>query len=270
MLNSEPFALPFTPIPAYTEAMNPNLRASDDDRQRIADALGEAVSRGQITLPEMEERIGSAWEAVTVADLFPLIDDLIPNPESVLSSSLPVPRPDYPVAPAPVTPPPVSPHSAVGDNPYAPAQASQSIPPLDVAKQYVIPGLDGSSVSACMMFGLERSGDWVVAPQHTNVTIMGGSVIDLTRARLTAPQTTITAVAIMGGIQVIVPEDIRVTVTGIGIMGGFGSSTGKSVTIFNEHLPADAPSVTVNGVAIMGGVDVKRVRRFRTRAELEG
>lgn len=240
--------------------MNANLRASDDDRQKIADVLGSAVTRGQLNLGEMEERIGKAWDAVLVADLFPLIDDLVPNPESVLNSSLPMPRPESPV----------DPRSASAATPYAPAVPTQSMAPLDVAKQYMIPGLNGSAVSACVMFGLERSGDWVVAPQHTNVTIMGGSEIDLTRARLTAQHTTITAITIMGGISVVVPEDIRVAVSGVGIMGGFGSTSHKDVTIYNDHLPADAPSVTVNGVAIMGGVEVKRVPRYRNRAELEG
>ncbi|WP_018023260.1 DUF1707 SHOCT-like domain-containing protein [Corynebacterium ulceribovis] len=239
--------------------MNANLRASDDDRQRVADLLAHAVSRGQITLPEMEDRITEAWAAVKVADLYPLIDDLVPHPEQALSApyagsgpytaGLPVPAPNYAVAET---------------------SDARSMPPLDVAKQYVVEGADAFPVSVCLMFGLERNGSWTVAPQHTNFTILGGTELDLTRARLSAQHTTITAIAIMGGIQVVVPEDIRLTVSGFGIMGGFGSTSHKDVTIYNDHLPADAPSVTVNGVAIMGGVEVKRVPRYRNRAELEG
>nr|WP_244465509.1 hypothetical protein [Corynebacterium xerosis] len=76
------------------------------------------------------------------------------------------------------------------------------------------------------------------------------------------------AVAIMGGIEIIVPEDIRLTVQGTGLMGGFGTSKSRDVVIAGHDLPPDAPRVRVTGIALMGGVDVRRVPRS-DRRELE-
>ena len=55
----------------------------------------------------------------------------------------------------------------------------------------------------------------------------------------------------MGGIEIIVPEDVTVQVTGVGIMGAF------------EHIASGegkpgGPKIIVNGVAIMGAVEVRR------------
>jgi hypothetical protein len=55
-------------------------------------------------------------------------------------------------------------------------------------------------------------------------------------------------------VQVIVPEDADVQVTGVGVMGGFEhSASGVS-----RH---GAPRIVVSGFAFWGGVGVKRVPR---------
>ncbi len=70
---------------------------------------------------------------------------------------------------------------------------------------------------------------------------------------------TIHAYALMGGVQIIVPEDIDVDVAGIGLMGGFDhSATGPG--------KPGAPRLKVIGLALMGGVNVKR-RPARQRGE---
>jgi hypothetical protein len=80
---------------------------------------------------------------------------------------------------------------------------------------------------------------------------MGGGEIDMREARFAEREVNIHVVAIMGGCEIIVPEDATVRVTGVGIMGAF------------EHSDAgpgspDGPIIHINGVAFMGGVDVKR------------
>ncbi|MEL4359051.1 MULTISPECIES: hypothetical protein [unclassified Luteococcus] len=52
----------------------------------------------------------------------------------------------------------------------------------------------------------------------------------------------------------IVPPDVRVRVHGLPVMGGFGAEG----SINPDQLPADAPVVTIQGVAVMGGVSVER------------
>jgi len=53
-----------------------NLRASDADRQRVADALGQAYADGRLTLQEHTDRVNIAWAAKTVGELSPLLADL--------------------------------------------------------------------------------------------------------------------------------------------------------------------------------------------------
>jgi hypothetical protein len=52
------------------------VRASDDERQKVADLLGEHASAGRITLGELEERVGGAYAATTRAELAELTRDL--------------------------------------------------------------------------------------------------------------------------------------------------------------------------------------------------
>lgn len=91
----------------------------------------------------------------------------------------------------------------------------------------------------------------VVASQLRAVACMGGVEIDLRKVEFAASTVTISCVALMGGVNITVPEDVEVQVSGIGIMGGFGHRSAGPGT-------PGAPTVRVEGVAIMGGVDVRR------------
>jgi hypothetical protein len=98
---------------------------------------------------------------------------------------------------------------------------------------------------------------------------MGGIRLDLTSARFAQAETTINAYALMGGIEVIVPEDVTVQVTGIGFMGAFEDSTHKGAAT----IPG-GPVVKITGLAMMGGVEVKRPKKKKLKGqqhdELEG
>jgi hypothetical protein len=84
-------------------------------------------------------------------------------------------------------------------------------------------------------------------------------VLDLRAAQLSAPITTITTVAIMGGIEVIVPPGVRVEISGLPLMGGFSNRVRQT------DLPPDAPQVHIRGIALMGGVEVRTRQRGRER-----
>lgn len=56
--------------------MDPQLRASDADRERVAIFLRDQAAVGRLTSDELEERVGAAYRAVTVGDLERLIRDL--------------------------------------------------------------------------------------------------------------------------------------------------------------------------------------------------
>jgi Domain of unknown function (DUF1707)/Cell wall-active antibiotics response 4TMS YvqF len=57
-------------------AASPALRASDQERDQIASALGEALATGRLTSTEHAERIEAAYAAKTLGDLAPLTQDL--------------------------------------------------------------------------------------------------------------------------------------------------------------------------------------------------
>jgi Domain of unknown function (DUF1707)/Cell wall-active antibiotics response 4TMS YvqF len=52
------------------------MRASDKDRDRVADQLREALAEGRLTPEEHAERIDAVYAAKTYAELAPIIEDL--------------------------------------------------------------------------------------------------------------------------------------------------------------------------------------------------
>lgn len=81
------------------------LRAADGDRAVVAERLRNALDEGRLTLAEYDERVRTAYAAVTYADLNTLLSDL-PTAGGVLelrpTSQAPAPR--IP-SPAPAKPP---------------------------------------------------------------------------------------------------------------------------------------------------------------------
>jgi hypothetical protein len=61
------------------------LRASDQDREHVAERLRAAALEGRLTSDELDERLGAAYAARTYGELDELLSDL-PSP------ALPVPR----------------------------------------------------------------------------------------------------------------------------------------------------------------------------------
>jgi hypothetical protein len=105
-----------------------------------------------------------------------------------------------------------------------------------------------------VMGGNERSE--VAAPEHTVVLdIMGGSDLDLRRATFHG-EVTVTAIAIMGGSDIWVPDDARVELTGFSLMGGNTNHLRPGGT---------GPLIRVRAWSLMGGIDVRAGRRRRER-----
>src|SRR3954453_17207520 len=126
-----------------------------------------------------------------------------------------------------------------------------AVTPAVASTGRVVGGTPTSTVGIGIMSGFERKGPWVVPEAFTAVAFWGGGQLDLREARFSAPQVTIRAWAVMGGIEIIVPEDAEVHVSGIGIMGGFdhrASGVGAP----------GGPRIIVTGLAFWGGVSVQR------------
>lgn len=123
-------------------------------------------------------------------------------------------------------------------------------------------GTPTSTVGIGIMSGFEHKGAWVVPREFTAVAFWGGGELDLREARFAEREVTIRAFAVMGGIDITVPEDAEVIVNGIGIMGGFdhrGAGPGAP----------GAPRIIVSGLAFWGGVSVKRKRIKGKQQELD-
>src|SRR5215207_5815890 len=114
-----------------------------------------------------------------------------------------------------------------------------------------IGGVPSGTTAIAIFGGSERKGHWVVPSRFSALAMFGGVDLDLREVTFETTAVEITAVAICGGIDIKVPDDVVVQVEGAGIFGGFAR-------------PGDAPRpgpgapvVRINGVAIFGGVDVK-------------
>jgi hypothetical protein len=128
-------------------------------------------------------------------------------------------------------------------------------PPADPAR---FGGQPGSATAVAIMGGFERKGDWVVPKEFNCVAFMGGGELDMREARFEEQTVKINIVAIMGGVEITVPDDANVRVQGIGIMGGFDHSS-------NGGGQPGGPTIVVTGVALMGGVEIKRKRPRRDK-----
>jgi Domain of unknown function (DUF1707)/Cell wall-active antibiotics response 4TMS YvqF len=114
-----------------------------------------------------------------------------------------------------------------------------------------IGGTPRNKFSIAILSGARRMGSWVLPHRYVAVAVMGGVELDLREARFSEPEVTLHAYTLMGGIQITVPEDIEVDVSGIAFMGGFDhNASGTGVP--------GAPRVKVVGFAMMGGVEVRR------------
>jgi len=112
------------------------------------------------------------------------------------------------------------------------------------------PARRGEQRFVAIMSGVERQSRWTPAPAMKAVAVMGGVELDFRGASVTSRNLELTAVAFMGGVDITVPEDWEVSMSGLAFMGGRdiqGSCT------------ADEPAVRlhVSGWAVMGGVVIK-------------
>ena len=79
-------------------APNPDIRASDADRDRVAASLREHCAEGRITMDEMQERLESTYAAKTIGDLQEVTSDL--PEQDLFQYPIPASRPNSTASPA--------------------------------------------------------------------------------------------------------------------------------------------------------------------------
>jgi hypothetical protein len=102
-----------------------------------------------------------------------------------------------------------------------------------------------------VMGGSERKGAWTPPRHMFAVACMGGVCLDYREARFPPGVTEITAVALMGGLEVIVPPWVRVETNGLAVLGAFEHG-GEG----DSRADAGAPVLRIGGLASLGAVEV--------------
>jgi Domain of unknown function (DUF1707) len=104
-----------------------------------------------------------------------------------------------------------------------------------------------------VMSGAEKVGRWRVGGRLTTLALMGGNDIDLRDAEIDADDVTIVAVAVMGGIDIYVPDTVELEMGGFAFMGGNGERG-------STRAPRPGgPRIKVLAYSLMGGIDVWRL-----------
>ncbi len=198
----------------------------DAQRQQAVDRLCEAFADDRLEVEEFERRVELAHRAAHADELARLLADL------------PASRPPAVREPA---------SAAQTARPSHPAVREGARPATQLAS-----AVQGVSVVAGILGGATRKGNWRPARTNYAVGVMGGFELDLREAVFPPGVTEIRVFAMWGGGEIIVPPDVALEVSAIGIMGGFDES---------YYAPADpapdAPVVRVTGLALMGGAAIE-------------
>jgi hypothetical protein len=181
-------------------------------RERVVQDLADHFAQDRLTMHEYERRVELVYRAASADALRDLTKDLAPSPPVRVSQA--------PVA------------SSVETS--VPARSSRT-------KNFF-----------ALMSGVVRRGNWTVPSRIRAFAWMGGIGLDLREATLSGRVTDIYVFAMMGGVEIIVPPDVRLESDGFAIMGGFEDQLKEPAS-----RDPDAPVIRVHGFAFMGGVEAR-------------
>lgn len=118
-----------------------------------------------------------------------------------------------------------------------------------------VPATPGSSTSrpgrlaVAFKSSITRSGRWSLPGQFSCLVYKGSGLLDLRAAELTAPVTTIRAVAYKSRTEIVLPPGVRVELGGTGV-----SLTADAAPAVQQA--ANAPLIVVRGLAYKGAIEV--------------
>ncbi|MGV9789458.1 DUF1707 SHOCT-like domain-containing protein [Streptomyces sp. NPDC003435] len=193
--------------PADTAPRPADLRASDADRDRVADILREALAEGRLTAEEHAERVEGVLHTKTVGELDVFIRDL----------------------------------PAAHDRPAGPAYTAA--PPRP--RPGTLPAEADTSVVAVFSSAVRR-GRWRAGRRVHAFAVFGSVEIDLSEAVFEYQQVVIKAVSVFGDVQIRVPENVSLRGTGGSVLGNFEVSTLDSVQSDAPVIYVDGWSVLGN------------------------
>ncbi|GGY90494.1 DUF1707 SHOCT-like domain-containing protein [Streptomyces poonensis] len=197
------------------------LRASDADRDRVADLLRDALAEGRLTAEEHAERVEGVLGAKTVGELDVFVRDLPAAHTSHASGA--TDATGVQDVPVPNRPTPGS----------MPAEADERV--------------------VAVFSAAIRRGRWRAGRRIHAYAIFGSVEIDLSEALFEHRQVMIKAVSVFGSVEIRVPENVSLRGSGGGVLGNF------EVDTLDSGQP-DAPVVYVDGLAVLGHIEAKPKR----------
>lgn len=100
---------------------------------------------------------------------------------------------------------------------------------------------------------VKRAGEWWPEDPLAAIAVLGDVKLDLYEAHVPAEGLTITATAVLGDVIIVVPEGVRVEMSGSAVLGD------KTVDVASPPSGTSAPTIRVRGYAILGDVRVTDV-----------
>jgi hypothetical protein len=176
-----------------------SLRASDADREHVAELLAKAFAEGRLSTEEHSERLEATYAAKTMGELRLLVADL-------------------PVQFAPPT-----------------TAASAAAPGHRTSLAGVVEAFSGGEPVVAIFGENKRTGRWLVRSGLNAKAVFGAVELDLTEAVLEQREVTITANALFGEVVIRVPEGVVLYDEGTAFFGSRKLST--SVPRFTPETP---------------------------------
>jgi hypothetical protein len=206
------------------------LIAVKERRTQVIASLSHAFARDDLDVDELDRRLELAHHATTVAELDALVLDVAPVASRGGTSAVTVRSLAQLGAP--------SAHGAVSTALTRVTDRPERQTMLSV------------------MGGVERSGRWTVPTRVTVHCLMGGVSLDFREADLAPGVTELSVLCMMGGVEIIVPPNIQVEVSGSAILGGFDQAHPGADPLSLEPVA----TLRITGVALAGGVGVETRR----------
>ena len=196
-------------------------------RDATIDALCEGFAAESLSMSELERRLEAARAARTREELNRLLRDLpgqnVPMRAEAKPTGTPAAQPKR-----------------------KPAERQEPRPARNEKVR------SSSHLALAIMGGTRRAGRWAPPGDMVAVAMMGGVELDFRDAVLEPGTTEINCFAFWGGVEITVPPGVEVESHGFAVMGGFDQ---------DAELPTnpgpDAPTIRVNGFALMGAVEIK-------------
>lgn len=206
------------------------LRCSDVDRERVAEALRKAAADGRLTLSELEDRLDATFNARTYGDLQPITKDL---PEGA-----------YPV--------PGQPRSAW--------RADLAPRPDDRPATYSRAGLSGERTErvTAILSSQKRNAAWHVPGRIDATAVLGDVTLDFCDATVPDDEVVVNVASVLGSVKLIVPHGVDVRTEDVNNVLG---EVKHKVDGPGTH---DGPVYRIRGFVLLGELSV-RTPKLRRR-----